>query len=381
MRGQGSLDSGRMSRPLNQLARQTVLELDPYTWELSSEVVAARHGLRVEDVLRFDLNTSPYPPGAWDAAMERARREGLANEYFDTGYAELTPLFGAYCGVPEDHVVVGAGADEVLDVVAKAFLDNGDPTAVSVPTYPMYAIVTAQLGGVVRRLPLAEGCAPDVDGLLAAAQGAKIVWLCNPNSPTANAAYPADVERLVGEAPGLVVIDEAYAEYAGWSAVPLVAGHPNLVVVKTMSKAFAMAGMRLAWAVAQPPVIDLLNRVRPPNSVCRVTARLGAAALRDLDGMRTHVAAVLAQRAALADGLREAGAYVYPSDTNFLLTRWTSPAEAQSLYEWLEARGMVVRNYADHPLLPRHLRLTVRTAAQNSRLLAAVDDWRAQLQK
>ncbi len=358
-----------------------VLELDPYSWELSSEAVAARHGLSVEDVLRFDLNTSPFPPGAWDAAMERARLEGLPNEYFDTGYAELTPLFGAYCGVPEDHVVVGGGADEVLDVVAKAFLDNGDPTVVSAPTYPMYAIVTAQLGGSVRRVPLKERCAPDVDGLLAAAEGAKIVWLCNPNSPTGNAADPVDVERLVVEAPCLVVIDEAYAEFAGWSAVPLVAAQPNLVVVKTMSKAFSMAGMRLAYAVAQPPVIELLNRVRPPNSVCRVTARLGAAALRDLDGMRTNVAAVLAQREPLADGLREAGARVYPSDTNFLLTRWTSAAQAQSLYDWLEARGMVVRNYADHPLLPGHLRFTVRTARQNARLLAAVDEWRARAQE
>jgi histidinol-phosphate aminotransferase len=367
-----------MRRPLDQLARRTVQDLEPYVWELSSEAVAARHGLRVEDVLRFDLNTSPFPPGSWDAAMERARREALPNEYFDTGYAELTPLFGAYCGVPADHVVVGAGADEVLDVVAKAFLDNGDPTVVSAPSYAMYPIVTAQLGGLVRSVPLREDCGPDVDGLLAAALDAKILWLCNPNSPTSNAAEPADVERLVREAPCLVVIDEAYAEYAGWSAVPLVSANPNLVVVKTMSKAFGMAGMRLAWGVAQPPVIELLNRVRPPNSVCRVTARLGAAALRDLDTMRANVRAVLAQRDTLAGGLGEAGAYVYPSDTNFLLTRWDSPEDARSLYDWLEAHGMVVRNYADHPLLPGHLRITVRTEVQNARLLAAAGEWRAQ---
>ena len=130
--------------------------------------------------------------------------------------------------------------------------------------------------------------------------------------------------------------------------------------------------MRLAWAVAQPPVVELLNRVRPPNSVCRVTARVGAAALRDLDAMRAAVAAVLAQRETLAAGLREAGAVVHPSDTNFLLTRWSSPAEAQALYDWLESRGIVARNYADHPLLPGSLRLTVRTAEQNARLLGAL---------
>jgi histidinol-phosphate aminotransferase len=326
----------------------------------------------VEDVLRFDLNTSPLTPRAWDAAMDRARLEGLPNEYFDTGYAELTPLFGAYCGVPEDHVVVGAGADEILDIVAKAFLDNGDPVVVSAPSYPMYPIVSAQLGAVVRPVRLGEGFAADVDGLLAAAEGAKIIWHCNPNSPTANTTDPQAFERLVAEAPCLVVVDEAYAEYAGRSAVPLVSRHPNLVVVKTMSKAFAMAGMRLAWGVAQPQVIELLNRVRPPNSVCRVTARLGAAGLRDLPSMRADVAAVLAQRDSLAAGLRAVGAHVYPSDTNFLLTRWASPAEARSVAGWLESRGIVVRNYAGHPLLPGHLRLTVRTRGQNARLLEAL---------
>src|SRR5215471_2429872 len=362
-----------MRRPLDQLARRTVQQLEPYVWELSSEAVAARHGMRVEDVLRFDLNTSPFPPAAWDDAMERARTEGLPNEYFDTGYAELTPLMGAYCGVPEDHVVVGAGADEVLDVVAKTFLDNGDPAVISAPTYPMYAIVTAQMGGALRRVPLREDFGPDVDGLLAAAEGAKLLWLCNPNSPTGNAARPADVERLVAEAPCMVAIDEAYAEYAGWSAVPLVARHPHLIVVRTMSKAFGMAGMRLAWGIAQPPVIELLNRVRPPNSVARVTARLGAAALRDIGAMRERVAAVLAQREEFAADLRTAGAHVHPSDTNFLLTRWASPARAQSVYDWLESHGIVVRNYADHPLLPGHLRFTVRLPEENGRLLEALD--------
>ena len=365
------------SAAVRRLARQTVLDLDPYAWELSSEEVAARHGLRAGDVLRFDLNTSPFPPAAWEDAMEAARREGLPNEYFDTSYAELTPLFGAYCGLPADHVVVGAGADEVLDVVAKAFLDNGDPVVIPAPTYPMYAIVSTQLGAAIRRVPLREDFSPDVEALLTAAEGAKVIWYCNPNSPTGNAADPADLEELVAEAPCLVAIDEAYAEYAGWSAVSLVPRHPNLVVVRTMSKAFGMAGMRLAWAVAQPDVIELLNRVRPPNSVCRVTARLGAAALRDLPSMRANVRRVVEQREPLAAALRALGGRVHPSVTNVLLVAWSDPDVARSAAAWLEARGLVVRNYADHPLLPGHLRFTVRTADENARLLAALQEWRS----
>jgi histidinol-phosphate aminotransferase len=359
---------------LDDLVRATVRDLDPYEWELSTEAVASRHGLAVEDVVRFDLNTSPFAPAAWDEAVERARREGQPNEYFDTGYAELTPLFADYCGVTPDHIIVGAGADEILDIVSKTFLDNGDAAVLSVPTYSMYPIVTEQLGATLRMVPLGPGFAPDVDAVLAAAQGAKIIWVCNPNSPTGTAFDPSELERLVAGAPCMVVVDEAYAEYAGWSAVPLLARHEGLIVVRTMSKAFGMAGMRLGWGVAQPSVISYLNRVRPPNSVSRVTARLGAAALGDVPSMQAQVDAVLREREPLAAALTELGVRVHPSVTNFLLTDWGSAAEAQSVYSWLEARGMVVRNFADHRLLPGHLRITVRSPEQNARLLAALEE-------
>jgi len=361
---------------LEQLVRNSVREIDPYAWELSSETVAARHGITVRDVIRFDLNTSPFPPASWDAAMEAARAAGQPNEYFDTSYAELLELFSAYYGVDTDHLIIGAGADEILDIATKTFLDNGDRVIVSTPTYSMYPIVSEQMGATVHRVPLLADFAPDIDGIFAAAQGAKIIWHCNPNSPTGNATDPAAMERLIAGAPCIVVVDEAYAEYVGRSAVPLIAHYPHLVVVRTMSKAFGMAGMRLACGVAAPDVIGMMNRVRPPNSVSRVTARVGAAALRDIPAMRANVAAVIAEREPFADALWECGAHVYPSVTNFVLTRWESPAVAQSVYDWLEARGMVVRNFSQHPLLPGHLRITVRTADENARLLAALKEWR-----
>lgn len=360
---------------LERLVRKTVRDLEPYAWEISTEALSARYGIPAGDILRFDLNTSPFPPAPWDAAMEESRAEAMPNEYFDTRYAEVAGLFGEYLGVATDHLIIGAGADEILDVIAKTFLDNGDAVVISAPTYSVYAIVTEQMGGVVRRVPLGEGFRQDVDGLLAAAAGAKIIWHCNPNSPTGNPTDPAALERLVANAPCIVVVDEAYAEYAGYSAVPLIAKYENLIVVQTMSKAFGMAGMRLACGVAQPAVVRMLNRVRPPNSVCRVTARVAAAALRNVPAMRAQVAAVVAQRDPLAADLRDVGAIVYPSVTNFLLTNWGSPERAQAVYDFLEARGMVVRNFAQHPLLPGHLRVTVRTSEQNARLVAALREW------
>ncbi|HET8626411.1 MAG TPA: histidinol-phosphate transaminase [Thermomicrobiales bacterium] len=357
---------------LERLVRRTVREMEPYAWEDSTEQVAARHGLRPEDVVRFDLNTSPFPPAVWDAAMEAARAERKPNEYFDTSYAALAAALSDYCGVPPEQLVIGAGADEILDVVCKAFLDNGDVVVISAPTYSVYAIVATQLGATVRAVPLGEGFRQDIDGLLAAARDAKVLFHCNPNSPTGNATPPADLKRLVAEAPCIVAVDEAYAEFAGWSAVPLIAKFPNLVVVKTLSKAFGMAGMRLGYGVAAPEVVAVLNRVRPPNSVSYVTARVAAAAVRDRAGMEEHVRAILAGCEPLAAGLRAAGAHVYPSVTNFLLTRWGGPADAQAIYDKMERQGFVVRNFAHSPLLPGHLRVTVRSAEENAQFLAAL---------
>jgi histidinol-phosphate aminotransferase len=351
-----------------------VRDLDPYEWELSTDEVARRHGLPPAQVVRFDLNTSPFPPAVWERAIEESRRAAMPQEYFDTAYAELTPLLARYCGVAEDQIVVGAGADEILDIVSKTFLDNGDAAVLSPPTYSMYGIVTTQMGGVLRQVPLGEGFALDVPATLEAARDAKLLWHCNPNSPTGTATPPDVLRRLVRDAPCMVVVDEAYTEYAGRSAVELIADHPNLIVVRTMSKAFSMAGMRLGWAVAAPEVVELMHRVRPPNSVSRVTAHLGALALGDLEGMRVNVSRILDQREPLADALRELGARVHPSVTNFLLTGWGSPDEAQAVYDHLEARGMVVRNLAHHPLLPGHLRITVRSAEENARLVGALTE-------
>ena len=354
------------------LVRSAVVHGEPYEWEVSNAVIAARFGLHPDAIIRFDLNTSPFPPASWDQAMEAARQERRPHEYVDTSYAELTSLIAAYLGVTPGHVVIGAGADEVLDIVSKTFLDNGDAAVVPVPTYPMYAICTRQLGGVIRPVPRGPGFALDVDALAAAAVGAKLVFVCNPNSPTGNAATAAELRALLERAPCPIVVDEAYAEFSGETVVPLIAEYPHLIVVRTLSKAFGLAGMRLGWAVAQPAVVGLLHRVRPPNSVSVVTARVAAAALRDVPVMRAQVAQVIAGREPLAAALRGLGVHVYPSVTNFLLTRWATPAAAQAVADRLLAQGLVVRSYAQHPLLPGHLRITVRTAEENARLLAAL---------
>ena len=212
-----------MTDRITGLVRAAVVHGEPYEWEDSDAAIAARVGLQPDAIIRFDLNPSPFPPPSWDEAMEAARRERRPHEYVDTSYAELTSLIAAYLGVTPGHVVIGAGADEVLDIVGKTFLDNGDAAVVPVPTYPMYAICTRQLGGVIRPVPRAAGFALDVDALVAAAVGAKLVFVCNPNSPTGNADTAAALRGLLERVPCPVVVDEAYAEFSGASVVPLIA--------------------------------------------------------------------------------------------------------------------------------------------------------------
>jgi histidinol-phosphate aminotransferase len=355
-----------------QFARRSVLELEPYGWEASSAVIAARHQLAPTDVLRFDLNTFPSSPPSWHAAMTAIRDADGPQEYADPSYAELTDLLAAYCGVDQAQILVGAGADEILSIISQTFLDPGDAVVVTAPTYPMHALRPQQVGALVRICRLASRFVPEVEQLLAAAVGAKLLYICTPNNPTGNAFEPAVVERIVAQSPCPVIVDEAYAEFIGWSAVPLLAHYSNLIVVRTMSKAFALAGMRLGYAIARPEAIALLQRVRPTNSITVVTAHVAAAALRDLPAMEANVADIADAREPLAAGLRAAGARVYPSVTNFLLTDWGNSAAAQEIATRLERRGIVVRNYAQHPWLPGHLRITVRSPQQNARLLAAI---------
>ncbi len=375
-RGGRMADSRCMARTedamLEHFARRSVVELEPYGWEAPNTTIAARHNLPLADVLRFDLNTMPGRPRWWRAAMAAACDADDPQEYADPSYAALTRLLGDYCGVDAAQVLVGAGADEVLAIIAQTFLDPGDAVAVTAPTYPLHALRPQQLGAVVRICPLGAGFAPAVEQLLAAAVGAKLLYLCSPNNPTGNAVDPAVIERIVAGSPCPVVLDEAYAEFVGWSAIPLLARHPHLIVVRTLSKAFALAGMRLGYAIARPEAIELLQRVRPTNSISVVTASIAAAALRDLPAMEANVADIADARAPLAAGLRAAGARVYPSVTNFLLTDWGSPAAAQAVATRLERRGIVVRNYAQHRWLPGHLRITVRSPEQHARLLAAL---------
>jgi histidinol-phosphate aminotransferase len=350
-----------------------------YTWEPSNAAIAARYRLRPEDILRFDTNTSPVAP-AWLADALAGPFEPPLNEYPDSSYAELTAAAAAYFEVAPEEIVVGAGADEVLDLVAKAFLSAGSAALVPVPTYPMYGVLTAQRAArivAVPRLGADGGYGLDVEAISRVLADVAVLWLCSPNNPT-GASEPADSIAAVLDAaagmpqPPLVVVDEAYFEFTGETALPLRDGYPNLLVVRTVSKAFALAGVRVGFGVAARPLIERLERVRPPGSISSISAHVAARALGDPGYALANVAALSAEREWLAERLAASGWLPAPSVTNFLLVRIGDHAAAETAADGLLRAGIVPRTFGPANPLRGHLRLTVRSRAENERLLEVI---------
>ena len=358
-----------------------------YTWEATDEEVAARYNVDPRSIIRFDLNTSPTPPALARQLLAAGEFDAPLSEYPPSDYRRLIAAAAARYGVGTDELLVGAGADEILDLVTKAFLPPGGSAVVPVPTYPMFGILTDQRPAhVVRvpRRPAAEGFRLDPAAVRAAAATADLVWVCSPNNPTGLAEPPGAIDDLLetiagdadrtGRPAPTVVVDEAYAEFAGVTNLELRTAYPRLVLIRTMSKAYAIAGLRVGFAVARPDVIAQLAPYRPPGSVSVASVTVATRLLEGDGVVVASVARVDAERRRLTDGLTAAGWTVHPSDTNFLLVSFRSRERAAAIAEALLRQGLVPRTFGSEHPLASYLRVTIRDAAQDDRLLAAARD-------
>ena len=354
-----------------------------YSWEATNEEVSARYGIAPEAIVRFDLNTSPAPPALVGRLLAGGQFDVPVSEYAPSDYRRLVAAAARRYGVAADEVLVGAGADEILDLIAKTFIAPGSRALIPSPTYAMYRVCTEQRGAtvvVVPRQGAAAGWAMDGPAVRAAARDAAVVWLCSPNNPTAVAEPDDALAALLGtladdatsegrEAP-IVVLDEAYAEFVGTSLVGLRHGYPNLIVVRTISKAYALAGLRVGFGIARPEVIARLNPYRPPGSVSVISVSVATEALLDDTILSANLERVVRERTRLSESLTEIGWSVGPSVTNFVLVDFATSERAASVAEAMLMRGLVPRTFpAGHPLASR-LRLTVRDPQENDRLIA-----------
>ena len=342
-------------RPLEELVRPNIRALKPYS--------TARDEFSGGEITTWlDANENPYDNGV--------------NRYPDPHQKLLKQKIAALKGVREEQVFIGNGSDEAIDLCYRIFCRPGVDNAVSIaPTYGMYR-VAADINDVeMREVPLGADFSLPADALLAAAdERTRLLWLCSPNNPTGNAFPAAGIERLLREFDGMVVLDEAYVDFAdGAGFLPRLDEFPNLIVLQTLSKAWGMAGLRIGLAFAAREVAALFSRVKYPYNIPGPTQRAAEEMLgRDLT---PQIAEIRSERRRLASELASCPCIerVYPSQTNFLLVRTPAP---DALYDALIEAGIIVRNRSRAAGCEGCLRLTVGTTAENDRLLRTVKTFR-----
>ena len=342
-------------KPLEELVRPNIRALKPYS--------TARDEFSGGEITTWlDANENPYDNGV--------------NRYPDPHQKLLKQKIAALKGVREEQVFIGNGSDEAIDLCYRIFCRPGVDNAVSIaPTYGMYR-VAADINDVeMREVPLGADFSLPADALLAAAdERTRLLWLCSPNNPTGNAFPAAGIERLLREFDGMVVLDEAYIDFAaGPGFLARLGEFGNLIVLQTLSKAWGMAGLRLGLAFASEAVAGLFARVKYPYNINSLAQQ--AVAERLTEDISPQVAEIRAERDRLAPQLAACPAIerVYPSDANFILVRTPDP---DRMYDALISAGVIVRNRSRIPGCEGCLRITVGTPAENARMIEAVKNFR-----
>jgi histidinol-phosphate aminotransferase len=329
--------------------------------------------------IKLNTNENPYPPSSAVAAA--VAREAGANLrlYPDPRSTALRQAFARHYGLAEENVLVGNGSDDVLNLLVRVFGGVGSAVGFTNPSYSLYPVLVAIENGACRpveftremRLPVAE----------LARSPASIVFLTSPNAPTGVGFATAQIEELAAAFPGMLVVDEAYADFAEENALGLLARFPRLVVARTLSKSFALAGLRVGCALGHPEVIDLLDRVRDSYNVNRLSQAGAIAALGDRAWFDDVIPRIKATRAAAQAALARLGWFTYPSQSNFLFTEprtadgRTGADVARACYDFLLSRKILVRYFGSHSLTRSFLRITVGTDSQMEALFGATQTW------
>lgn len=342
---------------LDSLVRPNIRQMKPYS--------SARDEFQGEAQVMLDANENSLGSAGPDQF----------NRYPDPLQRAVKQQLAQLKGVRPSQLFLGNGSDEAIDLLVRLTCrPSQDSLLILPPTYGMYEVAANLNDVAIERLPLTPDfqLAPEtVAGIVAS--GAKLVFVCSPNNPTGNLLHADAIEAVLRGFRGLVVVDEAYADFASapsWTT--RLDEFPNLVVLQTFSKAWGLAGLRLGMAFAAENVVGYLNKIKPPYNISEATQQHALQALHDAPRFELMRQQLLAGRAWLAARLPAVPIVdtVFPSDANFLLVRFRPDAAA--VYDYLLGRGIVVRNRATQPGCAGTLRLTVGTPAENERLLRAL---------
>ena len=356
------------------MTRDVIRYVEPYDPGLFPHDVVERYSVDPGAVVNLASNESPFPPPSRVVeAIQRSLRS--VNRYPDPKNRRLKRALSKRLGVTEGQICVGAGATQLLDTICKVFLDPLDTVAMPIPTYSLYVhLAMLREAGLELIQTTPPSFSLDVKSFIERSRDAKMVFLCSPNNPTGTVIERSDLEEIAESCRGVVVVDEAYADFADASFCDLVESHPNIIVIRSMSKYLSLAGLRVGYAVANEDVASTMEKVRLPFSVGSLAEEAAVAALSVHEHYERAKNRIVSEREWLSSRLSTVdGIEPMPSHANFILVRLTR--DVPDLVERLAQRGVLIRDLAGVLGLDGHyVRITVGTRSENLTLLRCLSE-------
>ncbi|MDE0300384.1 MAG: histidinol-phosphate transaminase [Candidatus Poribacteria bacterium] len=356
---------------LAKLVRPEIAEMDAYTPILPFDVLSKRLGRLPDEIVKLDANENPYGPSP--RIYEALAHERYYHIYPDPGNSMLREALSRYLSIGTSHIMVGHGADELIDLIMRLLIQPGDAVIDCPPTFGMYSFDAALNGGQLMNISRTSDFSVDIGAIestVAERSNVKLLFLTCPNNPDGSALSDEELERLL-ELPIAVILDEAYVEFHGISRVDWVMDHGNLIVLRTFSKWAGLAGLRVGYGVFPEAIMPQLWKIKQPYNVNAAGTVAALESLNDAEHLMGTVGKIVEERERLHRELTGLGFLLpYPSQANFILCRVVD-RDARQLKLDLEGKGILVR-YFSKPGLTDHIRISVGRPDQTDALLTAL---------
>lgn len=349
-----------------KLMRKGIKDIPPYIPGKSKKEIAQEYGLDEDSIIKLGSNENPLGPSkkVIDVITEYADEVSI---YPADIPKELHSKIAEYVGVDESQVIAGNGSDEILDMAVKMFVEQGDEAVIHVPTFSMYRKLVELYSGKCVYVPLGDGFKFDADKILEQiTERTKLVFVCSPNNPTGSTISEEGLRKIL-DRNVMVILDEAYVEFSSESFVQLVNEYKNLIILRTFSKAFGLAGLRVGYGIADSEIIEYMLRIKIPFSVNALAQKAAIAALEDKEYLKKSVELVKEGRVFVIDEISKIkGARAYPSEANFVFVELD--AKSEDIVRSLQKRGIIVRD-CGFAGLENHIRVSIGTMEENVRFL------------
>ncbi len=322
-----------------------------------------------ENVIKLDGNENPY--GCSAKVKQALANYAYYHIYPDPEQRELRKALEEYTRLKSEYIVAGSGSDELIDLVLRLFLEPGDKVINCPPTFGMYPFCTEVCGGTVVSVPRRQDFSIDVPAIKKALDThTKVIFIASPNNPSGNLTLESDILELLGTA-AIVVIDEAYAEFAGTTMSPRVPDYPNLIILRTFSKWAGLAGLRIGYGIFPVTIVEYLMKIKQPYNVNAAAHIAALESLKDIEYLCSTIKAIVSERERLEVKLKKLNwLKIYPSKANFILCSVLN-GKASEIHQYLRRKGIFVR-YFNTPILKNCIRISVGKPEHTDRLVAAL---------